>query len=80
MQAIQTKFLGATNTRGDRIKATASAGSLTLGWDYALNAEGNHIAAARALQARFNWTFELASGVLADGSWVHVQCPVEPNT
>jgi hypothetical protein len=77
VQAIQTKYLGHTETRPDRIKATASAGSITVAWEWALNTEANHLAAARALQARFNWTFELASGVLADGSWVHVQCPVE---
>jgi hypothetical protein len=75
MQAIQTKFLGPTNTRGDRIKAVCAAGSITLSWDFGLNTEANHVAAARALQAKFNWEFELVTGTLADGSFVHVQIP-----
>ena len=51
--AIETKFLGATNSRGSRIKAQAmdswSDGkreSVTVGYDHALNSEDNHAAAA----------------------------------
>ena len=47
--AIVTKYLGPTNTRGARVKATCDAGSVTVAWDYALNEEDNHNAAARAL-------------------------------
>ena len=54
--AIETKFLGATNFRGSRIKAQSmdswSNGkreSVTVGYDYALNSEDNHIAAATQL-------------------------------
>jgi hypothetical protein len=56
MQAIVTKFIGPTNHRGSRIKATAQAGSLTLSWDHALNSDGNHRAAALALVEKLKWT------------------------
>ena len=54
--AIETKFLGATNFRGSRIKAQAmdswSDGkreSVTVSYAYALNSKDNHIAAATQL-------------------------------
>jgi len=54
-QAIVTKFLGPTNYRGSRVKATAQAGSITLEWDHALNPDKNHLAAATALANRYDW-------------------------
>ena len=61
-QAIETKYLGATNAKGGRIKATAWAGSVTIGYDYALDAQGNHKAAADALIAKLGWTGTFAQG------------------
>ena len=55
MQAIVTKYLGPTNTRGARIKATAQAGATYLSWDYALDTSANHRAAAIALANKFKW-------------------------
>jgi len=55
MQAIVTKYIGPTNHRGSRVKASAQAGTVTLGWDHALNPDNNHRAAALALMARFGW-------------------------
>jgi hypothetical protein len=55
MQAIVTKFLGPTNSRGSRIKATASGGSITVSYDHRLNPEQNHDAACRALVAKLGW-------------------------
>lgn len=53
MVTITTKYLGPTNTRGSRIKATASSGpSVTIGYDPALNSGPNHDAAARKLMER----------------------------
>ena len=75
MQAIQTKYLGATNHRGERVKATAAAGSVTLSWDYELNNEGNHRAAAEALMEKLDWNWgpvTMSTGTLKDGSFVHV--------
>jgi hypothetical protein len=40
-QAIVTKFLGPTDHRGSRIKATAEAGSITVSWDHGLGVEEN---------------------------------------
>ena len=54
-QAIQTKYLAATNVRGSRIKATAAAGSITLHFDSGLNSEANHVRAARQLAERYGW-------------------------
>ena len=72
LQAIETRYLSPTNVRGARVKATASAGSVTIGWDHALSPDGNHAAAARALCARFDWKGTLATGCLATGHRVHV--------
>lgn len=61
-QAIETKFIKATNVTGERVKATAWAGSVTIGYDYALDAQGNHKAAADALIAKLGWTGTFAQG------------------
>jgi hypothetical protein len=73
-QAIVTKYLGPTNYRGSRVKATASAGSVTLSWDCALDSEENHQLAANALADKFNWRnpgngirYEYVGGGLPDG-------------
>lgn len=66
-QAIETKFLGPTNVRGSRIKATAQAGSVTVPYDHALNSEANHTAAAVALCAKFGWKGTIMGGGKADG-------------
>ena len=55
MQAIITKYLSPTNTRGALIKATAQAGAPYLSWDYALDTSANHRAAALALANKFKW-------------------------
>ena len=57
-QAIVTKFLGPSNVRGSRVKATAEAGSVTLSWNYRLDSTGNHCAAAQALADKMSWTGE----------------------
>jgi hypothetical protein len=75
MQAIQTKFLGATNHRGSRVKAIAAAGSVTLSWDYAKTTEDNHRAAANALMEKLDWNWgpvTMSTGTLKDGTFVHV--------
>ena len=72
-QAIQVKYLGPTNYRGSRYKATAAAGSVTVSADDALSTEGNVIAAAQALCDKFGWAKGMVYGQLADGSYVFVQ-------
>jgi hypothetical protein len=54
-QAIVTKYLGPTDFRGSRVKATADAGSITIGWDDALDTNENHDRAARALCIKLGW-------------------------
>lgn len=71
MQAITTKFLGPTNFRGSRVKATCQAGSLTVSWDHALDSEANHDVAARMLAEKLGWVAphygRLVGGGLPDG-------------
>lgn len=55
MQAITIKYLPATNTQSSRFKATAAAGSITLGYDHELNSEGNVKAAVKALIKKLSW-------------------------
>lgn len=54
MQAIKTKYLGATNTRGARIKATSDAGQITIPWSYDLGTEANHDSARKSLQLKIS--------------------------
>ena len=87
MDAIQTKKLAATNTLGTRIKATLlGETSITVSYNYAISEVSNHRAAALALleklhsldtqapneQAVNRWSWKLATGILADGSYAHV--------
>lgn len=76
MQAITTKYIGPTNTRGARIKARCAAGSLTVGFDYALNEDERHRGAAEALRKKLGWTADhygkIVSGVIHTGEHVHV--------
>lgn len=63
-QAIVTKYLGPTNFRGARVKATADAGSVIIPWNDALNVDENHDAAARALAIKFGWSGRWYAGGL----------------
>lgn len=75
MQAIQTRYFGPGNVRGSRIKATCSAGSLTLSYDDSLSVEKNHETAAIALIAKLEWqdiVNELHGGQLKNGDYVWV--------
>jgi hypothetical protein len=73
MQAIETKYFGPTNVKGSRIKAECAAGSVTIGYDHAINLEENHIAAARHLIAKLGWdALDLATGCLKSGNYCHV--------
>lgn len=60
LQAITTKYIGPTNTRGARIVAKAQAGRLVVPYDHSLEVSANHAAAARAFAQKWDW----------DGTWV----------
>jgi len=72
MQAIKTRYRGATNHRGSRIIATAQAGKVTVPWDYEHDTEDNHKLAATALCDKLQWTGNLATGCLPSGDYVYV--------
>jgi hypothetical protein len=71
-QAITTKYIGPTNTKGSRVKASCQAGSLTLEWNDAYNSDVNHSNAARALANRLGWTGEWFGGFDQDSRGVFV--------
>lgn len=72
LQAIRTKYHGATNHRGSRITATSSGGrKLTIQYPHESNAPEAHRAAAEALQAKLGWDGRLIQGSLSD-SYVFV--------
>lgn len=57
MQSITVKYLGPTNTKGSRFKATHTTGSrsVTRPYDYALTISENEWEAARALILELGW-------------------------
>lgn len=56
MQAILTKYLGATDTKDSRIKAWCDAGSITIPYPHELSCPDTHAAAAMALVRKLGWT------------------------
>jgi hypothetical protein len=68
-QAIETKFIRASGVRGPRIKATAWGGSITIGYDHALDTDKAHKAAADALIDKLDWEGNFVQGgnVKGDG-------------
>jgi hypothetical protein len=76
MQAIQTRALGPTNSRGPRIKAWAAAGSITIPYPYALSDQACHRAAAEALIIKLDWAKTvygpLLGGCLPNGDYAFV--------
>jgi len=78
MQAILTRYLGPTNYKGSRIKATTAGGdSLTIGIDNRRSVEQEHERAANLLNAKLGWDKipgRLVGGALKVGwAWVHVE-------
>ena len=87
MQAIQTKYLAGTNSKGSRIKAYCERGAVTVLYPYGLSGEQCHRFAVRALVAKFvkedaarfgdhpgqnPWTAPYVTGGLPDGTYAHV--------
>jgi hypothetical protein len=83
MKAIQTKFLGATDTKPSRIKASAEGvkseifhrGELQKA---RIGDDSEHTTAAKLFAAHNNWPTNLASGGLSNPDvWVHCFLPKE---
>ncbi len=55
MQAIITRFLTSTDTKGPRVKAKCDAGQIVVPWDHALETVQNHDAACAALVRKLGW-------------------------
>jgi len=87
MQAILTKYLPATNSRGSRVKATCERGSIAIPFPHETDIEGAHVAAADALVSKFieedakeyktprakkPWGKQRACGGLPGGGYCHV--------
>jgi hypothetical protein len=63
MKAIKTKYLGPTNTKGARIKASDGNGnSIIISWDYELDTDFNHVAAAVSLCEKMGWPAGVTTG------------------
>jgi hypothetical protein len=71
-QAIQTKYIGPSNFRGSRVKASAEAGSITLHWDHALNSEENHTRAAKTFADKYGWSGNWHIGALPGRGYAFV--------
>lgn len=68
MQSITTKFLPATNTKGARIKATATNGkSITIPYGHCQRSEQEHRDAAKALRDKLEWKGVMIGGAIKGG-------------
>lgn len=68
MKAILTKYIGPSNTRGSRIKATDTDGNqITISYDHELNSDQAHLKAAIALCEKMEWSTDIIGGGLKDG-------------
>lgn len=69
MNAITTKYIGATDFKGSRIKATAGNGqTVTISYPHEYNSEDAHAQAAIALCIKMNW---LPTDRFEDNQWEH---------
>jgi hypothetical protein len=74
MQAIETKYMGATTYRGIRVQATCAAKTTYVPWRDELTPEQNHVEAALYLAEQLKWIErnDLKSGCLRSGNYCHV--------
>lgn len=69
MQAITTKYLPATNTKGARIKASCEAGSVTISYPHeAQHGCEAHAQAVYELGSKLRWERYMSPGWVAPGS------------
>lgn len=81
--AIKTQYMGATNTRGSRVKAVARGAEswgdsnyppmqMTQAWDNAAKSDENHCRIAKACAEKYNWGGVYVAGGLSGGGYVFV--------
>jgi len=76
MQAIVTKYYGATNFKPSKIVAKSASGlKVSVSYEHEYNADDNHKRAALALCAKYGWPNELIGGGLSDSEEVWVMIP-----
>lgn len=75
MQAITTKYLGPTNFRGARIKASCEAGSVSIPFGHELRIEERHGKAVRALLDKLGWYGAYVGGYQRGSTYVWVHLP-----
>lgn len=72
MEIIKTKYLPATNHRGERVKATTDnvgdkQASIIIDWDNTMTSQKNHINAARLLKRHLEWRGDWVGGHTSEG-------------
>lgn len=72
MQAIQTRYLRPTDTKGARIKAWAEAGSVTIPYPHELSGQAVYRKAAQLLADRFGWNYKYLGAQLPTGDYAFV--------
>lgn len=72
MQAIVVKYIGPSNTRAAKIKATSRAGSIIIPYNHALSIDVQEADAAARLCAKLEWSGDLACAMLPNGDTVFV--------
>ena len=71
MKAIQIKYLGATNTKGARLKAWTEAGTLTVPRDYGVNTDEQALQLAEQYIKDRDWGSSVGGfGTLPNGDYV----------
>jgi hypothetical protein len=75
---IKTRFIGPTNYRGARIKATCQAGSVTVSLDYSLSGTDAHWQAVLSLIAKYGLRFGDKYAIGQDESGYYFT-PIDPD-
>lgn len=73
MQAIQVKYLPATNTKCSRVKAWSYSGKQAIiPWDNAINDGKNFANAAMELLKKLDWQGAWIGGELPNNDWAFI--------
>lgn len=67
MQTITTKYIGPSNTKGSRIKASCEAKSIIRSKDCSLSTDNAHIVVAQELKDAMGWQGVMIGGHTKEG-------------